>query len=1063
MWLTLLALRNRIGILMLSLAMVILGGTTVQRLPIDLFPQIQVPVAFVGVIYKGAPPLDIEQSVVYPIEKAVSSASNVEHVESFAKQGIGAVQIWFNWGADINVGQMEVMQRVTQILNSLPPGIGQPFIVKFDVSNIPVSLVTVSSDDLDERALYDLASNTIAPQIEQIANVAAATVEGGKIRQININLDPALLNARSLSILDVVNSVKAANLILPSGDIKAGNLDYNVFTNNQFRTVDPIQDVIVKVNQQGSPVRVRDVGTVTDSSDIQTNIVRTDGARAVYLRVNKQPIANTVAVVDALRKALPKLIGIPPGVKIGISFDQSIYIRQSISNLIEQALHGSLLAAAVILLFLRNFTSTAIISVAIPLSIMVTFIVLYFSGQTLNVFTLGGLALGIGRLVDDSIVELENIQRHLNASSRRWEAILEAAREVAMPILASTITTVVVFLPIFFIAGIARLLLIPLTITIAISLFTSFFVSRTVTPALCYKFLKPEQESRRSMPAWFVRLMEWSRERYESLDKGYEESLRWVLAHRLRFITGVLLLFAASLALASNIGTEFLPVSDESQFRIVLRAPVGQRVEKTEQQVAEVEKVLRAQIPAEELETIVSSTGVLGQGRSSLFNPNTGPHTSNISVHLVTPDKRKRNQVQIMNDVRPKVLQLFPGVAMSFDPGGIIKRITSFGSQKSVDVEIYGYDLERAREVIRQVESMMHQIPGLADIEVSREENYPEVNVVVDREKAALLGISETTVATAVLFSLNGNGPTDPIIYTDPQNGNEYYISVWLAEEHRKNLTDIENIVLTTQAGEPVLLKNVASLKLNAGPVKIDRKYFQRVVHLTANPVDRDLGAIATDLEAGLAKIQLPTGFSIRLAGQIQQQRETFEGLLFATVLALVLVYMVMAAQFKSLIDPFVIMFAVPMGFPGVILILFLTNTTLSTTSMMGVIMMLGIVVSNGVLLVDYTNVLRRRGRELHDAAVTAARTRLRPILMTSLATVLGLLPMAIGWGTGGETNAPLARSVVGGLSFSTILTLFLVPTIYVMLEERFPRHADKTPENLDWIPAEHGQASAGR
>ncbi len=1063
MWLTLLALRNRIGVLMLSLAMLILGGTSVQRLPVDLFPQIQVPVAFVGVIYKGAPPLDIEQSVVYPIEKAVSSASNVEHVESFAKQGIGAVQIWFNWGTDINAGQMEVMQRVTQILNSLPPGILQPFIVKFDVSNIPVSLVTVASDDLDERALYDLASNTIAPQIEQIANVAAATVEGGKIRQININLDPSLLNARSLSILDVVKSVKAANLILPSGDIKAGNLDYNVFTNNQFRTVDPIQDVIVKVNQQGSPVRVRDVGTVTDSSDIQTNIVRTDGARAVYLRVNKQPIANTVAVVDALREALPKMVGIPPGVKVGISFDQSVYIRQSISNLIEQALHGSLLAALVILIFLRNFTSTLIISVAIPLSIMVTFIVLYFSGQTLNVFTLGGLALGIGRLVDDSIVELENIQRHLNTTTRRLDAILEAAREVAMPILASTITTVVVFLPIFFVAGIARLLLIPLTITIAISLFTSFFVSRTVTPALCYRFLKPEQESRRSMPLWLAWLMDWSRERYESLDRGYEESLRWVLAHRRLFIGGILLFFIASLALTPKIGTEFLPVSDESQFRIVLRGPVGQRVEKTEQQVAEVERVLRAQIPAEELETIVSSTGVLAQGRSSLFNPNTGPHTSGISVHLVTPDKRKRSQVQIMNDVRPKVLALFPGVAMYFDPGGIIKRITSFGSQKSVDVEIYGYDFEKARGVIREVEDIMHRIPGLADIDVSREENYPEVNVVVDREKAALLGISETDVATAVLFSLNGNGQTDPIIYTDPQNGNEYYISAWLAEEHRKDLSAIENIVLTSRTGEPVLLKNVASLKLNAGPVKIDRKYFQRVIHLTANPVDRDLGAIATDLEEALAKIQLPTGFSIRLAGQIQQQRETFEGLLFATVLALILVYMVMAAQFKSLIDPFVIMFSVPMGFPGVILILFLTETTLSTTSMMGIIMMLGIVVSNGVLLVDYTNVLRRRGQELHDAAITAARTRLRPILMTSLATVVGLLPMAIGWGTGGETNAPLARAVVGGLSVSTILTLFLIPTVYVILEEWFPRRADKTPEGTDWIPAEPGQAPTGR
>ncbi len=1043
MWLTLLALRNRIGILMLSLAMVVLGVTSVQRLPVDLFPQIQVPVAFVGVIYKGAPPLDIEQSVVYPIEKAVSSASNVEHVESFAKQGIGAVQIWFNWGADINVGQMEVMQRITQILNSLPPGILQPFIVKFDVSNIPVALVTVSGGDLDERALYDLAFNTISPQIEQIANVAAATVEGGKIRQININLDPALLQARGLSILDVVKSVKASNLILPSGDIKAGNLDYNVFTNNQFKTVEPIADVIVKLNQLGNPVRVRDVGTVTDSSDIQTNIVRTDGKRSVYLRVNKQPIANTVEVVDALRKAMPKMIGIPPGVQLGISFDQSVYIRQSIQNLVEQALHGSVLAAAVILIFLRNLTSTLIISVAIPLSIMVTFIVLYFTGQTLNVFTLGGLALGIGRLVDDSIVELENIQRHLNKDTNRWEAILNAAREVAMPIFASTVTTVVVFLPMFFVVGIARLLLIPLTITIAIALFTSFFVSRTVTPALCYRFLKPERETHRSMPAWFVRMMDWSRARYEALDRSYEQSLRWALVHRRLLIGGILAIFLSSLALVPFIGTEFLPVSDESQFRINLRAPVGQRVEKTEQQVAEVERVLRENIPPSELETIVSSTGILAQGRSSLFNPNTGPHTSSLQVYLQSPGKRTRNQIEIMNDVRPKVLKLFPGVAMFFDPGGLIKRVTSFGSQKAVDVEIYGYDFEKAREVIRQVEAIMHQTPGVADIEVSREENYPEVNVVVDREKAALLGVSETDVANAVLFSLNGNGQTDPIIFTDPQNGNEYYIIAWLAEEHRKDLSDLENILLTTKTGEPVLLKNVASLKLNAGPVKIDRKYFQRVIHITANPVNRDLGSIANDLESAFEKLQLPTGFSIRLAGQIQQQRETFEGLLFASILALFLVYMVMAAQFKSLIDPFIIMFSVPMGFPGVIVILFLTDTTLSTTSLMGVIMMLGIVVSNGVLLVDYTNVLRRRGIALREAVVVAARTRLRPILMTSLATVLGLLPMAIGLGTGGETNAPLARAVVGGLSVSTVLTLFLVPTVYLMLEERFPRKFD--------------------
>jgi multidrug efflux pump subunit AcrB len=1089
MWLTLLALRNRIGILMLSLAMVVLGGASLQHLPVDLFPNISVPVVFVGVVYKGAPPVDIEQSVIYPIEKVVSSASDVEHVESFSKLGLGSVQIWFNWGADINVGQMEVMQRITQILNQLPPGVLQPFVVKFDVSNIPVAFVTVSSANLDERALYDLAFNTIAPQIEQIKNVAAATVEGGKIRQININLDPALLHARGLSILDVIRTMKAANLILPSGDIKAGNLDYNVFTNNQFKTVEPINDVVVKVDTKGNPVRIRDIGTVTDSSDIQTNIVRTDGQRSVYLRVNKQPIANTVEVVDALQRALPKMVGIPPTVNLGISFDQSLYIRMAIGNLTEQAWHGSLLAAAVILLFLRNLTSTVIISIAIPLSILVTFIVMYFSGMTLNIFTLGGLALGVGRLVDDSIVELENIQRHLNKDPSRWDAIVNAAREVAMPIFASTVTTVVVFLPIFFVIGIARLLLIPLTLTIAIALFTSFFISRTVTPCLCYKFVKPELEAVQSLPDWWRRVMSWSRTKFDAVDTRYEAMLSWVLDRSravkdsikliavaagmsilmvffVSFTAGlitlvsmmtliglyvvvarsvliglIVLLLAGSTAQVFFIGSEFIPVTDESQFRINVRAPVGQRVEKTEQQVAEIERVLREHIRLDELVTIVSSTGVLQQGRASLFNRNTGPHASVIQVYLTPPDQRKRNQVQIMNDVRPKVLALFPGVAMFFDPGGIVKRVTSFGSQKAVDVEIYGYEFEKARTVIKQVEAIMHDMRGLADIEASREENYPELNVRVDREKAALLGISETDVANAVLYSLVGNGQVDPIIYTDPQNGNEYYISAWLAEPYRKELNDLDNhVILTARNGEPVLLKNLATIQFNAGPVQIDRKYFQRVIHITANPVNRDLGSIAQELEENFAKLQLPPGFSVRLAGQIQQQRETMEGLIFATILALVLVYMVMAAQFKSLVDPFIIMFSIPLGLTGVWLMLSLTDTTISTTSMMGVIMMLGIVVSNGVLLVDYTNVLRRRGMALREAVVLAARTRLRPILMTSLATVLGLLPMALGLGVGGETNAPLARAVVGGLTVSTTLTLFLIPTLYLILEERFPR-----------------------
>jgi len=1047
MWLTLLALRNRIGILMLSLAMVVLGGLSLNRLPIDLFPHIQVPVAFVGVVYKGAPPLDIEQSVVYPIEKAVSSASNVEHVESFSKQGIGAVQVWFNWGADINVGQMEVMQRVTQILNQLPPGILQPFVVKFDVSNIPVAFVTVAGGNLDERALYDLAFNTIAPQVEQLSGVAAATVEGGRIRQININLDPASLQARGLSILDVVKAVKASNLILPSGDLKAGNLDYNVFTNTQFKAVEPLNHIIVKATAEGTPVRVKDLGTVTDSSDIQTNIVRTDGRRSVYLRVNKQPGANTVGVVDDLRKALPTMVGIPPGVTLGVSFDQSVYIRQSVKNLTEQAVEGAVLAAVVIFLFLRNVTSTIIIVIAIPLSVLVTFIMLYFSGQTLNIMTMGGLALGIGRLVDDSIVELENIQRHLSTGQSRWEAVLEAAREVAMPIFASTVTTMIVFLPIFFLVGVAKLLFIPLVFTITIALFTSFLVSRTVTPALCYKFVQPESEAHRDWPVWLTRLMDWTRTQYDLLEARYQTWLALALAHRRRFITAVVALFLGSLALLPLIGREFIPVTDESQFRILVRAPVGQRVEKTEQQVADIERVIRETIPPDELATVVSSVGVLAQGRSSLFSPNTGPHTAVVQVYLVPPDQRTRDQVRIMNEARPKIVALFPGVQTIFDPGGIVKRIVSFGSQAPVDVEIYGYDMDKARQVVREVAAIMHQTQGLADVQISREENYPEIAITVDREKAALLGLSQTDIANAVLFSLNGNGQSEPIIFTDPANGNEYFINVWLAEPYRQDLRDLERIVLRTPTGGTVLLHNVAQLTLNASPVKIDRKYFQRVVRVTANPVGRDLGSLSEELTARFADLRLPEGFSIRMAGQIQQQQEVFENLvLLALPLAVALVYMVMAAQFKSLIDPFIIMFAIPMGFPGVILILLLTGTTFSVISFMGIIMMLGIVVSNGVLLVDYTNVLRRRGIELHAAVDKAARTRLRPILMTSLATVFGLLPMALGLGTGGETNAPLARAVVGGLTVSTALTLFLIPVLYTILEERFPRTDDHLP-----------------
>jgi hydrophobe/amphiphile efflux-1 (HAE1) family protein len=1039
MWLTLLAMRNAIAVLMASLAVAVLGFTSLSKMPIDLFPNINLPVITVGTQYTGANVQDIEKTVTYPIEKAVSAVANVHHVESKSRQGVSVVQVWLNYDADINAGQTEIIQRIQQILNTLPTGIKQPFIVRFDLSNIPVCLLTVSGGGLDEKQLYDVAFNTIEPQIERLAGVASANVDGGRIRQISVNLDRDLLYAKGISVLDVVRSVNDANFLLPSGGIKVGTVDYQLYTNNQFQLVKPMEDIVVrKVGEV--PIHVRDLGYVTDSYETQTSIVRVNRDRSVYLRVNKQPGANTVEVVDAVKKTLPQLIGIPAGVQVGLTFDQSTYIRQSIETLWHEAGQGAVLAFLVILLFLGSLTSTFIIFIAIPLSILGTFIAMYFLGQTINVFTLGGLALAVGRLVDDSIVELENINRHLAIpGTPRRTAVLDAAREVAMPIFVSTITTIVVFLPTVFIEGQAKLLFLPLTFTISFSLFASFLVSRTVTPLLCYQWLRGETEAPARANRW-QRVLDRVKRALERVDAVYQRVLGWSLRHRKLVVVGVLAVFVLSLGLYPLIGTEFFPASDESQFRVFLRAPIGTRVEETERIVDRIEQIIRQNLQPGELKTIVSTVGI-PSGRSAIFTSNTGPHAGQVQVYLATPDERKRSDVQIVNSLRPRFAGQFPGTVTYFNLGGIINRVLNRGSQNPLELEVLGYDLADARGAAAEAARLMRETPNVADVQISREENYPQFTVAVDREKAATAGLTQRDIAQAALFSLNSNVSVNPSIFTDPRTGNQYNIVVQLDEPFRVRPDDLGKILVTAGSGRPIILSTIAEIKRSVAPVEIERKYQQRLIRISANPVGRDLGAISTDIEQRLGSLHLPPGFEVRLGGQTAQQREAFSSLFFTTVLALMLVYMVMAAQFRSLKDPFIIMFSVPMGLIGVLWALFLTRTTLSTTSFMGIIMMVGIVVSNGVLLVEYTNELRRRGRPLTDAVITAGRTRLRPILMTSLTTVFGLIPMALGILVGSEANAPLARAVIGGLVVSTGLTLVLIPTIYTMLEERFPRH----------------------
>src|SRR5262245_22975626 len=1039
MWLTLLAMRNGIATLMASLAIVVLGATSLGRMPIDLFPNINYPSIRIGTIYKGANVQDIERTVTYPIEKAVSAVSNVRYVESRSRQGISVVEVFFTWGADLDAGLTEVVQRIQQIMNTLPAGVQQPFILKFDLSNIPVCLVTLSGGGLDEKQLYDLAYNTVEPQLERLNGVASANVDGGKIRQITVNLNRDLLYSKGISVTEVARAVNDANFLLPSGDVKLGTLDYNVFTNNQFSIVEPMEDIVVR-RVDGKPIRVRDLGRVEDSAETQQSIVRVNGERAVYMRVNKQPGANTVEVVDAVKRTLPGLLGVPPDVRVNLTFDQSTYIRQSIQSLWHEAAVGSLLAFLVILLFLRSFISTVIISIAIPLSLLLTLVAMYLLGQTLNIFTLGGLALAVGRLVDDSIVELENINRHLNMPGNpRRRAVLDAAREVAMPIFVSTITTIVVFMPTIFLEGQAKLLFIPLTFTISCSLFASFLVSRTVTPLLCLHWLRPEAPATSDRPNLYRRVLLWSGHLLERLDDVYQRGLGWALGHRKTLIGSIVALCASAVALFPLIGTEFFPPSDESQFIIRIRAPVGTRVEETEPVVAKSEYIIRTTLKPGEYTSIVSTVGVPG-GRSGVFSTNTGPHSAQLQVYLSNPDQRKRKDTEIVAAIRPKFGGQFPGTTYQVQFGGIVSRILNFGAQAPIEVEQLGYDLRDAQTVSREVARALADTQGVADVFVSREENYPQFDIVVDREKAATAGLSQRDIAQAALFSLNSNVSVNPSIFTDPRSGNQYNMVVQLDEPFRSTPEDLSRLFVTGDGGRPVLLGSVATISPGTGPVMIERKYQQRVIKIAANPTGRDLGSISDELDEKFKAMPLPPGFSLQLGGQTQQQREAFGSLKFTTILALLLVYMVMASQFRSLLDPFVIMFSVPLGMIGVIWALFLTDTTLNVTSFMGIIMMVGIVVSNGVLLVEYINELRRHGRELRDAVVQAGRTRLRPIVMTSLTTLVGLFPMALGIDVGSEANAPLARAVIGGLAVSTVLTLILIPTLYVILEERFPR-----------------------
>ncbi len=1055
MFLTRAAVRNPILILMVGIAAVVLSQIALSRLPVDLFPAITVPAITVATSYSGASPEDVERTVTYPIEQAVTRVAGVQQLLSTSRRGSSSVQVWFDWGADLNVAEVEIIQNIQRVAQNLPAGVNQPSVLKFDISNIPVAQVVVSAPNMDARQLYALATDTIQPQIERLPGVSTAFVGGGLVRQLNINVDPQRLGATGLALQDVDNAVRRYNALLPSGSLRNAEIDFQLKVPTLLQDVNAIRQVII-TSKNGIPVHIGDIAEVEDAAADQTQIVKIDGKPGITISVVRQPGANIVQVVDALRAAVPRLTGLPSSVQLRIAFDQSRYIREAIRSLTHEALIGAALTFLTILVFLPNLWNLFIIGVGLPLSVATALILLHFTGQTINVFTLGGLTLALGRLVDDAIVVRENITRHLARGGKSvTQAVLDATHEVGTAVFASTATTIAVFFPVVFLTGVARRLFVPMALTIVFAMSASYIVSMTVDPALSIRLLRArktgsdgeeEEGPRTALGRVMARVERGSERLLDRLDAAYQRILDRSLQRRRWVVAGIGVLFAVSMFSARYIGSEFFPTTDESQFTVLIQQPQGTAVQITSAAAEQVAQIVQDIVPRRYITTITTNAGVPSTGLG--FGGNQGPNYAQVGVRLVPPTERNASTDELAARVRRALDGRFPGVQFFITLGGIQRAVVNIGASAPIDVQVIGYDQTVAQQLAAQVAAAVAQTPGTADVRINPRGQYPSFTVKVDYEKAALLSLSPTAVANAITMAMSGNpGTASKLI--DPFTGAQYGIVTRLMNQYRTHPEDLANVPLITLADPPpgggqsnigrvpILLRDVARVSLGSEPLQISRKNQQRVIDVTANVTNRPLGDVSKEIVGRLERVQWPVGFSYHMAGQTEQQQSAFGSLWLTGGLALMLVYMIMASQFKSLVDPFVIMFTVPLGLIGVVWMLLLTHVTLSIMSFMGIITMVGIVVSNGILLVDYANKLQGDGLAPRDAILQAGRIRLRPILMTAIATVLGMIPMALGLGEGSETNAPLARAVIGGLSVSTFLTLFLIPILYVMFERR--------------------------
>jgi CzcA family heavy metal efflux pump len=1057
MWLVRLALQRPYTFLVASLLILILSLVAILRTPTDIFPNINIPVVAIVLNYTGLSPKDIEQRMVTLYERfSTTTVNDIEHIESQSYYGIGVIKIFFQQGADIN-GAVAQATAVGQAgIRQMPPGTTPPLVIAYSASSVPILQLGLSSPTLSEGQLFDLGANFIRIQLADIEGAAMPYPYGGKQRQVDVDLDQRALQARGISGNDVVNAVSSQNLILPEGTIKLGTREYDVELNSSPAQVAEMNDLPIKV-VNGTMVYIRDVAHVHDGFQFQTNIVHVQGHRSTLLTVFKVGKASTLEIISRVKAHLPRIQAtLPPDLKISPIADQSVFVRGAINGVLREAGIAALLTALMILIFLGSWRMTIVVAISIPLAILSSLLTLSSLGETVNMMTLGGLALAVGILVDDATVEVENTNRLLPEGKSLRDTILESASQIATPALVATLSICIVFVPIMFLSGISGFLFRPLAEAVVFAMLASYLLSRTLVPTMMFYFYRAErklEEKHRNRPhhspGLFRRFHQAFEEHFEGFRGRYQRLLEWCVQHRLAFGSLFLGFCLASLLLVPLLGSDLFPYVDAGQIRLHLRAPVGTRIEETAALCERVEDAIRQEIPASELDTMLDNAGMPYSGINLVYT-NSGVFGTSDAEILISLSAEHRPSPDYVRVLRRKLPREFPGTEFFFQPADIVGQILNFGLPSPIDVQLSGADLDANFQIANRMVDQIKQIPGAADVHLEQANNQPMVMVNVDRTKAEQMGFTQTTVAQNALVGLANSFQTAPSFWVSPQGVN-YTVTTQTPQFRMDTLNDLKNIpVFGGTVSQPEILGNLATFQRAQTPALVSHYDIQRVVDVLATTQGRDLGGVASDIDKVIDEFRpkLPRGTFITERGQVETMRTSFAGLEYGILFAVLLVYLLMVVNFQSWLDPFIIITALPGALAGIVWMLFVTGTTLNVPSLMGAIMCIGVATSNSILLVTFATGELQEGKNSMEAAIAGGVTRFRPVLMTALAMMIGMVPMALGLGEGAEQNAPLGRAVIGGLLIATVATLFFVPVIFsAMRRKGFRRLATEEDE----------------